>query len=89
MNTTPTMPSSEARVPTAVPRRYLAQLCKHFQHKLPVVFDEGHMSPAGFKRTQETAKPLATLLHIEPEVLSFPRRGRSPASSLAIADRSR
>jgi hypothetical protein len=34
--------SSEARVPTAVPRRYLAQLCKHFQHKLPVTFDEGH-----------------------------------------------
>ncbi len=28
--------SSEARVPTASPQRYLAQLCKHFQHKLPV-----------------------------------------------------
>lgn len=34
--------SSEARVPTAVPRRYLAQLCKHFRHKLPVTFDAGH-----------------------------------------------
>src|SRR5689334_15858381 len=32
--------SSEARVVTAVPRRYLGQLCKHFQHKLPVTLDE-------------------------------------------------
>ncbi len=32
--------SSEARVPTAVPRRYLAQLCKHFEHKLPVTLAE-------------------------------------------------
>ena len=40
MSTTPALLSSEARVPTAVPRRYLAQLCKHFQHKLPVTFDE-------------------------------------------------
>jgi hypothetical protein len=34
--------SSEARVPTSVPRRYLGQLCKHFQHKLPVTLDEQH-----------------------------------------------
>jgi uncharacterized protein len=34
------MLASEARVPTAAPRRYLAQLCKHFQHKLPVTPDE-------------------------------------------------
>jgi hypothetical protein len=34
--------SSEARVPTAVPRRYLAQLCRHFQHKLPVTLAEDH-----------------------------------------------
>lgn len=33
--------ASEARVPTSVPQRYLAQLCKHFQHKLPVVLEEG------------------------------------------------
>ncbi len=32
--------SSEARVPTAVPRRYLGQLCKHFEHKLPVALAE-------------------------------------------------
>jgi hypothetical protein len=37
---TPAMRSSEARVATAVPSRYLMQLCKHFQHKLPVAFDE-------------------------------------------------
>lgn len=31
---------SEARVETAMSRRYLAQLCKHFQHKLPVSLTE-------------------------------------------------
>jgi hypothetical protein len=34
--------SSEARVATDAARRYLGQLCKHFQHKLPVVFDQRH-----------------------------------------------
>ena len=33
--------SSEARVATAVAQRYLGQLCKHFQHKLPVTLTEG------------------------------------------------
>ena len=32
--------SSEARVATSVPRRYMTQLCKHFEHKLPVSYDE-------------------------------------------------
>ena len=33
--------ASEALVATDLsPRRYLGQLCKHFQHKLPVTFDE-------------------------------------------------
>jgi uncharacterized protein len=40
MNATPSMLSSEAHVQTDVPRRYLSQLCKHFQHKLPVTLDE-------------------------------------------------
>ncbi|WP_159711011.1 DUF2218 domain-containing protein [Geminicoccus flavidas] len=31
--------ASEARVATAVPGRYLQQLCKHFGHKLPARFD--------------------------------------------------
>jgi hypothetical protein len=42
MNAIPAMLSSEARVPTTVPRRYLAQLCKHFQHKLPVTLGDMH-----------------------------------------------
>lgn len=50
MDAVPLTLSSEARVPTAVPRRYLGQLCKHFQHKLPVTLGEreGHIAfPAG------------------------------------------
>jgi hypothetical protein len=46
----PSMLASEARVSTDVPRRYLGQLCKHFQHKLPVTLEETHGSitfPAG------------------------------------------
>ena len=31
--------SAEAHVPTEAASRYLAQLCKHFQHKLPVTLD--------------------------------------------------
>lgn len=34
--------SSEVRVATTTPSRYLTQLCKHFQHKLPVTLDERH-----------------------------------------------
>jgi len=34
------MPTSIARVATAVPRRYLGQLCKHFEHRLPVTLAE-------------------------------------------------
>jgi len=34
--------TSEARVPTTVPRRFLAQLCKHFAHRLPVTLTEDH-----------------------------------------------
>lgn len=38
---TPTRPfSSTAHVGTDKASRYLQQLCKHFQHKLPVTFDE-------------------------------------------------
>ena len=42
MDATPAMLASEARVATAMPHRYVAQLCKHFGHKLPVTFDERH-----------------------------------------------
>jgi len=34
------MPTSQSRVSTLVPRRYMGQLCKHFEHKLPVQLDE-------------------------------------------------
>ena len=41
METGVTAVSSEARVTTTLAaRRYLGQLCKHFQHKLPVTVDE-------------------------------------------------
>ena len=30
---------SVARVGTKLPARYLTQLCKHFEHKLPVTYD--------------------------------------------------
>jgi hypothetical protein len=33
---------SEASVPISAPSRYLGQLCKHFQHKVPVTLDEHH-----------------------------------------------
>ncbi|MDR3471378.1 MAG: DUF2218 domain-containing protein [Devosia sp.] len=32
--------SADARVATTSARRYLGQLCKHFQHKLPATYDE-------------------------------------------------
>ena len=34
------MSVSEASVATTVPSRYLSQLCKHFQHKIPVTLDD-------------------------------------------------
>jgi hypothetical protein len=40
MDTTHITLSSEARVATNMPRRYLGQLCKHFQHRLPVMLDD-------------------------------------------------
>ena len=33
--------SAEARVATGKGQRYLMQLCKHFQHRLPVTLGEG------------------------------------------------
>jgi hypothetical protein len=34
------MPAATARVPTLLPRRYMGQLCKHFEHKRPVTLGE-------------------------------------------------
>lgn len=36
------MVSSEARVQTTMSARYMTQLCKHFEHKLPVSYDQEH-----------------------------------------------
>jgi uncharacterized protein len=62
MDTAPRpMLSAEARVPTAVPHRYLGQLCKHFQHKLPVTLAEGHGRiefPAGICELDTEAETL-------------------------------
>ena len=34
------MVTSEARVATALAQRYMTQLCKHFEHKLSVSYDQ-------------------------------------------------
>ena len=36
--------AAEARVPTKSARRYLGQLCKHFEHKLPATYAEHYES---------------------------------------------
>jgi hypothetical protein len=35
------MPQSEARISTPLGKRYLGQLCKHFEHKIPVTLADG------------------------------------------------
>jgi uncharacterized protein len=67
MNPTPPMLSSEAHVPTDVPRRYLGQLCKHFQHKLPVTLDEEHGRiefSSGVCEVDAAASPATLLLRV-------------------------
>jgi hypothetical protein len=34
--------TAQARVATLLPRRYLSQLCKHFEHRLPVTLAEAN-----------------------------------------------
>jgi hypothetical protein len=55
------MPQSTARVALDQPRRYLSQLCKHFEHKLPVTLEPDKGSIAFSFGT--------CALHTEPEVL--------------------
>jgi hypothetical protein len=38
------MLTATARVPTLLPRRYMGQLCKHFEHKVPVTLGEAEGS---------------------------------------------
>jgi hypothetical protein len=39
MNDTSPAASARASVPTETPGRYIAQLCKHFAHKIPAEYD--------------------------------------------------
>jgi uncharacterized protein len=51
------MMNSIARVPTNLPRRYMSQLCKHFEHKLPVTLGEAEgriLFPMGVCALQAT-----------------------------------
>jgi hypothetical protein len=53
--------TAEALVPTALPRRFMAQLCKHFQYKLTVVLnnEEGRIDfPVGPCHLQAEASGL-------------------------------
>jgi hypothetical protein len=68
--------TSEARVATLSPRRYLGQLCKHFQHKLPVTLDEAAGSIA-------FATGLCTL-QAEPDVLLLRVSAADPDALLAL-----
>lgn len=62
---------AEAQVAIDQPRRYLAQLCKHFQHKLPVTLAEHDGSiafPCGACALQATADTLVLRLDAEDAV---------------------
>ena len=66
------MPSLQAvaEVPTASASRYLQQLCKHFQHKLPTTFDEhagGIEFPLGMTTLSANAETLT--LRVEAETV--------------------
>ncbi|MQT12903.1 DUF2218 domain-containing protein [Segnochrobactrum spirostomi] len=41
------MPVSEARIQSEYAQRYVGQLCKHFQHKLPVEYRAGTPTATG------------------------------------------
>ena len=59
---------AEARVATANASKYLQQLCKHFQHKLPAEFDAAVGSiafPAGMVRLAADGKTLAITLEAQ------------------------
>jgi hypothetical protein len=56
---------AEARIATASASKYLQQLCKHFQHKLPVVFDpeKGQITfPYGETKLAADAQTLTILV---------------------------
>ena len=56
--------SSEARIRTELPGRYLQHLCKHFGHRRPVTFDErsGHIAFDGGDCRPSAEEGVLTLL---------------------------
>lgn len=62
------MLAATARVPTPQPRRYMTQLCKHFEHRVPVTFSKagGRIDfPLGVCTLQATSD--AILMRVEAE----------------------
>jgi len=67
MSETQLLLSSEARVSTKAPRRYLGQLCKHFGHRLPVQLEEwqGRIEfPAGVCELDAAADERALVMRV-------------------------
>jgi hypothetical protein len=67
MNATPMPVSSEAHLVTAAASRYLAQLCKHFQHRLPVTLEaaRGRIDfPAGVCELDAATHPGELILRV-------------------------
>jgi hypothetical protein len=65
---------SEARVVMETPRRYLSQLCKHFEHKLPVTLEESSGSiafPSGLCTLR--AEPEALVMRVAGEEAVLPQ----------------
>ena len=63
---------SEARVAMETPRRYLSQLCKHFEHRLPVTLEESNGSiafPSGVCVLRAEAEVLVMRVSGEAEAL--------------------
>jgi hypothetical protein len=60
------MAAATARVGTATPRRYMTQLCKHFEHRLAVSYDEAQGSIAFQAGTcRLAAEPDALVMTVE------------------------
>ncbi len=69
------MAAATARVGTTVPRRYMTQLCKHFEHRLAVSYDDSHGSitfQAGLCRL--AVEPDALVMTVEsPDEAALPQ----------------
>ena len=70
--------NAQADVPTAEASKYLQQLCKHFQHKIPAQFDE-HAGTLDFSEGRATLKAESGLLKMKVE-------GRDEASLKSLED---